>query len=296
MSWTNYHCHCDFCDGAERPLAYVEAALDRDMSALGFSSHAPLPFPSTWCIGLGRWPSTLERYRTEIDSLRRLYRGRISVWTGLEVDYIPDLIGPSDPAFSGFDYRIGSVHFVGRTEVGLPWQMDDSPASFALGLEEQFGGDIRALVAAYFASVADMARLERPDIIGHFDLVRKYNSGSLYFDEGEAWYRELADAALRAVAASGSILELNTGGMARGYIDEPYPSPRLLGRALELGIPTTINSDSHRSADLDFAFGEAAAILSGLGYERVMVLGSEGWRSEALAKRGRGKPGLRPAA
>ena len=286
MAWTDYHTHCDFCDGAERPLAYVEAALDREVVALGFSSHAPLPFPAPWCIGRGQWPSTIERYRTEIESLKRVYRGRLSVWVGLEVDYIPGLVGPADAAFASFDYRIGAVHFVGRTREGLPWQMDDTPQSFEHGLEELYGGDIRTLVEAYFRALGEMAWLERPDIVAHFDLVKKYNAGGRYFDEGETWYRSLAEEALRVVARSGCILELNTGGMARGWTDEPYPSPWLLSRCRDLGIPMTLDSDCHRGADVAFAFREAASVLAGAGYAELMTLGREGWRPTGFDRRG----------
>lgn len=277
MAWTNYHCHCDFCDGADRPLASVQAALDRGIISLGFSSHAPLPFHRPWCIGGGFGSPTLRRYRTEIESLKKLFQGRIDIWTGLEVDYIPGLVGPSDPAFADFDYRIGAVHFVGKTREGQPWQLDDSPEAFKRGLEELYGGDIRALVGAYYGSLAEMLRQDPPDIVAHFDLVKKYNQGSRYFDEGEAWYRDLVDTALSAVAASGRILELNTGGMARGWIDETYPGPWALRRCRELGIPLTLGSDSHRAADVDFGFPGAGATLVAAGYKEIMVLSKDGW-------------------
>jgi histidinol-phosphatase (PHP family) len=290
MAWTNYHCHCDLCDGEEGMRAYVEAALDRGFSALGFSSHAPLPFPASWCLGRGARPAALESYRREVDVLRRFYRGRIDVRAGLEVDYIPGLMGPSDSAFAAFDYRIGSIHFVGATAEGRPWQMDDTPETFARGLSEQYDGDIRPLVADYYRALIDMVRFERPDIVGHLNLVKKYNKAGRYFDEGEAWYVNLVDGVLRAIAESGCLVELNTGGMARGWTEEPYPSPWILRRCRDLGIPMVLDSDCHRSADIDFGFREAAKLLLSCGYSEIMELGAGGWSPAAFDERGL-KPG-----
>ncbi len=286
MPWVNYHSHCDFCDGSEAPLASAQAALNRGLLALGFSSHAPLPFPRPWCIGRGRPSPALSRYRTEIESLKRLYRGRLDIWTGLEVDYIPGLMGPADKAFAGFDYRLGSVHFVGKTEKGRPWQLDDSASSFEAGIERLYGGDVRALVEAYYGALVDMVRFSAPDIVAHIDLVKKFNRHSRFFDEASAWYRELVDWALGEVAARGQMLELNTGGMARGWIDESYPGPWALRRCCELGIALTLGSDSHRAADVDFGLADAAGSLLRAGYRELMVLGDGGWRPVGFDDRG----------
>jgi len=286
MAWTNYHCHSDFCDGTESPTAMVEAAIGRGLLALGLSSHAPLPFARPWCLGRGRDPSALERYKAEIEGLRGRFGGLIDVHAGLEVDYIPGLMGPADEAFAGFDYRIGAVHFVGLTREGLPWQMDDSPDSFKIGLDELYGGDIRALVEAYFAALREMVVLERPDLVAHIDLVKKFNRGSRFFHEGAAWYRELVDGALMAVADSGLILELNTGGISRGWTEEGYPGPWALRRCRELGIPLTLSSDCHRAADLDFGFAQAAGALAAAGYEELMVLEAGLWRPAGFDCRG----------
>jgi histidinol-phosphatase (PHP family) len=156
-------------------------------------------------------------------------------------------------------------------------------------LKELYGGDVRALVGDYYRSLGEMLRQDPPDIVAHFDLVKKYNRGSCYFDEGEAWYRDLVDAALGAVAASGRMLELNTGGMARGWIDESYPGPWALRRCRVLGIPVTLGSDSHRAADVDFGFPGAAAALLAAGYEEIMVLSKGGWQPMSF-----GEHGLKP--
>ncbi|MGO8693269.1 MAG: histidinol-phosphatase [Rectinemataceae bacterium] len=286
MAWTNYHGHCLHCDGSDSARSIAEKAIERGFLDLGFSSHAPLPFPTPWCIGRGTKPAALWSYRREIESLRGEYRGTIEIHAGLEVDYLPGSMGPADPLFASFDYTIGSVHFVGRGREGSPWAMDDSPESFERGLVELFGGDIRALASVYYGTLRDMLERSRPTIVGHFDLVKKYNRGGKYFDEKETWYRALVEESLAAVARSGCILELNTGGMARLRAEEPYPSLWTLGRCRELGIPMTIDSDCHRCADVDHGFAFAADALATAGYGEVAVLEDRRWRPRPLRRSG----------
>ena len=58
-----------------------------------------------------------------------------------------------------------------------------------------------------------------------------------------------ASAALRAVAAAGIALELNTAGL-RKPVGEAYPAPGLLAEARALGIPLTFGSDAHRPQEV----------------------------------------------
>ncbi|MBL8968100.1 MAG: hypothetical protein JNG85_13930 [Spirochaetaceae bacterium] len=104
--------------------------------------------------------------------------------------------------------------------------MDSTPSLFADGLARHFGGKPRRLLEAYFDAVRTMLEDSTPDIVAHVDLVKKFNRGGRFFDEDSRPYRALMEETIRAVANSGAILEINTGGMARGWTDEPYPSSR----------------------------------------------------------------------
>ncbi len=236
MPFTNYHCHASFCDGEGEPAAFAEAAVAKGLSSLGFSSHAPLPFESPWCLGRGRDGGALGRYRKELTGIRDLYRGVLDIKIGLEVDWLPGLMGPADPAWVDFDYRIGSVHFLGAPATEGLWAMDDTAANFASGLGAVYGGDIRALVRDYY----------------------------------------------EAVEASGCIVEVNTGGMARGWMDRPYPAPWLLGRIADLGIPVTLDSDCHHPRDIAHAFPAAAALMASLGIREAMFLDGHAWSARPL--------------
>ncbi len=103
--WFNFHTHSTYCDGKSTLKEIVEHASMLGLKSLGFSSHAPLPFDCKWCMPESR----LEEYLQEI-SAAKLSSQKIEIYSGLEVDYIPNIIGPQALA-EKLDYTIGSVHF-----------------------------------------------------------------------------------------------------------------------------------------------------------------------------------------
>jgi len=145
-----------------------------------------------------------------------------------------------------------------------------------------YGGDVRALVERYYALVAEMAAEAKPDIIGHFDVVKKNNRNADYFREDEPWYRAAVLSALEAVARSGSVVEINTGGIVRNTSGAFYPSEWILREARGMGIPTMVNADAHRPQDIDGCFDQAAALLRGVGYSSQRQLTSAGWMDVPL--------------
>jgi len=252
------------------PVEYIEEAIRRGMRSLGFSCHAPVPFPTSYTMKEGRLPE----YKAAIGALKTQYSDRIDVYCGLEIDYIPGIVSPADPVFSelGLDYFIGSVHVGGTFASGEHWMVDSGHVNFAKGIEQIYSGNARAAVEEYYRRTALMVSETKPDIVGHFDLVKRSNAGNIHFDEGAGWYIECSEATLQAVARSDSIIEVNTGGLARGRCDSLFPSDRLLKRILELGIPVTISADAHDPTFLTALFPETAERLLQMGFREIYVM------------------------
>ena len=72
--------------------------------------------------------------------------------------------------------------------------------------------------------------------------------------------------ALRDMYETNAFLEVNTGGVARGYMKAPYPAPFLLKKWKEWGGEVIINSDCHDAKLLDAGYSQAKDILLSLGY------------------------------
>lgn len=248
----NLHTHTCFCDGKDEPEEMVKKAIDLGFSVLGFSGHEYSINDEEFCMSK---ENTL-RYRREVLRLKEAYRGQIDIYLGVERDYLGE--GDDYP----YDYIIGSVHYA-IAEDGTPVCVDKSEQDMVQDVEKYFGGDYRAYVESYYSLVADVVRKTGCDIVGHFDLVTKFNEGCKYFDEESGWYKAAALSALRAVLDSEKkpIIEINTGAMARGYRSEPYPADFILWEIAKSDCPVILGSDCHDKEQLDFGFKELSEFL-----------------------------------
>jgi len=253
---TNYHMHCTWCDGKNTPEEMVASALEKGFDAIGFSSHALLPVSDPWTLR----PDTVDAYVADIRALAEKYKDRISILCGIEADFIVGMTRPDRSVYArlGLDYLIGSVHEVvasGGTRVPV----DHKPELLADGIARQFGGDAQAFVRAYFAAQREMAATCDFDIIGHPDLIRKFNGTLHYFDESADWYRDELRRTADAFAATGKLVEVNTGGISRGWIDDAYPSPYFRQLLRARGVRFILSSDAHAASAIDCAFDRFSA-------------------------------------
>jgi histidinol-phosphatase (PHP family) len=284
---TNYHTHHAVCDGKGEATDYVRAAVEKGFDALGFSSHAPLPFANRWTMAKEKFPA----YCGEVRRLREVYAGRIEIYLGLEIDFISgDFAAGAEalPGFSssgglswppeGLDYYIGAVHVFPSGPHGYR-EVDNTAEEYEAIRDENYGGDMRAFVTGYYAYIRELLARFRPPVLAHMDLIKKNNPGGKYFREDSPWYRELIRDLIPVIAQAGTIVEVNTGGLARGRTDTVYPSPWILRLLREADIPVMLNSDAHVPENLDAWFGSARDVIRGAGYTRLRVLRSGGWES-----------------
>jgi len=276
----NYHCHSRFDDGHGELEEYVQAAVQKGLRTLGFSAHAPVPFPCAWTLP----PTLLPEYLATARVLQNSCAGRLEVLVGLEVDYIPEIISPAAAQIQALnlDFTVGSVHFIGRLAGGELWTADGPAEELEQGVQESFNGGFRKAVEEYYRRIAAMVSSSPPDIVGHFDVIKKNNREGKYFSENAGWYRAAVALALDAVAASPCILEINTGGIVRGTSGTLYPSEWILAEALRREIPVMINTDAHWPDQLDGFYNEAASILREIGFRELTQIGREGRRRVAL--------------
>ena len=257
------HCHTNLCDGKNTPAEMAKAAFEQGVKVLGLSGHSHTPHDDSYCMSV----ENTAFYRAEIARLNREYAGRLTVLCGLEWDQW------SDENLSDWDYTVGSAHYV-TGQSGIRHSVDHNEETLRAALAD-FGGDGLAMAEAYFAAVADVAA-KGPTILGHFDLLKKLNGGGRFFDESHPRYRAAALAALEASAGKVRALEINTGGVARGYREEFYPAPFLLKRWKELGGEVILTADAHTAEGLLFGFDRAAEYAKACGFHRAVVLNAQG--------------------
>lgn len=260
---SNYHTHTTFCDGRDTPEAMVLAAIARGFGALGFSSHAMFPAKEDHTLD----PARAEEYVREIRALGGKYADRIRVFCALEADYVPGLTDPDRSRYAryGLDYLIGSVHYVVAPD-GARVAVDHTPQILFDGVRDHFGGSFRRLVETYLAAVRTMAATFDFDIVGHPDLYRKFNAKHPFFDERDAWHVAAVEETAAALAASGKVVEVNTGAIGRNWLDDAYPAPAFRAQLRARGVRFVLDSDSHATDQLDCAFARFAAAEAFVDY------------------------------
>ena len=136
--------------------------------------------------------------------------------------------------------------------------------SFAVFNHLRFDGaaiDFAALSEAYYETLSMIPEYFKPDIIGHLDLVTKYNEGDRLFDTTSERYQRAARSAVDALVPLGVPFEINTGAIARGYRVTPYPSLPLIEYIKGRGAQLILSSDAHKAESLAGKFEEFSALL-----------------------------------
>lgn len=280
MLLTSLHTHTNYCDGKYSAEDMVSAAIKCNMTSIGISTHGPTPFISDWNIK----KENIDKYINEINFLKEKYKNSIEIYLGMELDYIPD-IGFDDTVkelIPKLDYYIGSLHYLGKFNSGVMWTVDYNIEELLQGINESFDGDNRIAVETYYTYLGEMAEKFEPPIIGHLDLIKKNNKNNVLFDENEDWYIKAVEGCLDIIKKTSSVIEINTGGIARGYVDEQYPSAFILKMIKNKNIPIIINSDAHTTDGLLCKYDEMFNLINAYNFKKVSYLSKEGWKEQNL--------------
>ena len=249
MGYTDLHTHTTFCDGKSTPEEMVISAIDKGITTLGLLAHSYVDFDKGYAID----PTRVEEFRKEVYRLREKYKDRVAILFGIEADfYATELYG-------GTDYVIGSVHY-------LPFEdgyrsLDMSRDEISRVVAEKFDGDWYAMCECYYETVARVKDRCCADIVGHFDIVTKFNEGDCLFDTKNDRYRRAWQRAADKLIADGVTFEINTGAIARGRRTQPYPSPEILEYIKAHGARLILSSDAHCGENLAFDFDKYSHLL-----------------------------------
>ncbi len=261
MMRQNLHVHSVLDDGVSTLEEMADAAAEKGFTSIGFSGHSVLEFANDWCL------QEYGEYNRQTDELRKK-RG-IRIYKGLELDTTSIL--PSFP----LDYVIGSAHYM-RTPHGI-LSVDESREIIIADIDRCYGGDSLAYARSYFR---ELRNIHDADIVGHFDLVEKFNAGEEIFRRRD--YLPWALEVLRELAGRGYIFEINTGAMSQGYTDYPFPRPEIMKELKKLDARITITTDCHDCGRMDYGWEEAVRLARDSGFDEIWMLTDEGFRRAPL--------------
>ena len=253
----NFHTHTSFCDGENTPEEMVKSAIDKGFLVLGFSGHSYTEFEYRACM------HDTSGYIDEIKRLKEKYKDKIQIYLGIEEDAFTRV------RREDFDYLIGSCHFF--CEEGKYYSIDFDHEHFKTCLDV-FKGDIIKLSRRYYENFCTYIKKRKPDIIGHFDLITKFDEIDTPMFLCNKEYNKLAESYLKEALKSECIFEINTGAISRGYRTCPYPSQNLLYILKENDAKIILSSDSHAVDTLDCKFEETKKKLLDIGFKHRYIL------------------------
>jgi histidinol-phosphatase (PHP family) len=248
----DYHTHTPLCNHATGSRAeYLAAAEAAGLAEIGVSDHTPWPkgYDTRWRMK----PEEFPIYKELIDEMRAI-KSDVKVKYALEADWVP---GKMDEVFQNmanepFDYVIGSIHYTDE----LPF---DNPDTRKAVWEVE--GRAEWIWHRYYELMLEMVTAGCFNIIGHFDLPKKF--GNLSHDTEEK--ATVINDILTAAEASGMAIEINTAGL-RKPVKEIYPQFEILKNAATHGVMLTFGSDAHAPSEVAANFAEAIVLAKEAGF------------------------------
>ena len=268
MRLANYHTHTCFSDGVDSPRACIVAAKQKGLSALGITDHSFTPYDLSYCMRPG---THMERYEETVrEEQKRAKEEGFPVYLGIEWD-AGSLIDRER-----YDYTIGAVHYI--LKGGNTYPIDSGLDLQKECIQKEFHGNKLDYIKYYCEEVVEHARINRPDVIAHFDLPVKYS----YFEEEDPAYRKIMLEAMGETVKHVPIFEINAGAIARNLRTDPYPNPMFLEDLRQMGAKIILSSDAHRAENVDFAFEQMLSLVKQAGFESLMFFENGAFREKPI--------------
>lgn len=244
-------------DGASSLAAQAQRAVELGLAEVGFCEHADFDPRDE-----GYGTLDLARYDWDLAAARAaLTQPGLHLRQGVEISYqatreaeIRDWL-----AAHPWDYVIVSVHILDYDD---GWAIVSEPHTAA---DYYRTHTARQAYLPYFHELHRAACSGLGDVIGHFDLVKRYGT-TAYGPFDPTLYEEEIRAVLRAMVEAGVALEINTSGQ-RQSPGEPYPGLAVLRWYRQLGGELlTAGSDAHHISHLAAGLPQVLDLARAAGF------------------------------
>ncbi|MBM7572268.1 histidinol-phosphatase HisJ [Aquibacillus albus] len=256
----DFHIHSPYCPHGSNDLmeSYVLEAIEKGLQYITFTEHAPLPKnfndPTPDQDSAMKWED-IEDYFNEANRLKNQYKEKITIYIGLEVDYIEgyeeEITSFLDQYGKFMDDSILSVHML-KAPNGEYVCLDFSETEFERII--QLFGSVDKVYAWYYRTIKKSIHAQlgsfKPIRVGHITLVEKF---SKLFPASTNFKGDIEDI-LQLMKQNNLELDVNTSGYFKAYNGKIYPDPEIIKLASDLNIPLITGSDSHASNDIARGF------------------------------------------
>ncbi len=255
-----------FCCHAKDSLEeIIQAYVEKGFLSVGITEHVPpvddtFLYPDELTLGLTA-DDLFQRfadYMKEIKRLRHLFRDKIRIFIGFETETVTGYIDHTRSLIKQFkpDYIVGSVHHV--RDICFDYSQK------AYGRLARQCGSVETMYLEYFDLQYEMIKALKPFIVGHFDLIRIYDTDYANRMKQPRILGKI-QRNLILIQKLGLALDLNLRPLARGE-STPYLTRDILAKAKELGIWVIPGDDSHSKTQAGTHVARAVAQLRKLGF------------------------------
>ena len=266
----NLHTHSQYDDGKDSIDEIVQKAQERGFTILGFSGHGYYAKDDS-----SMTPEKTKQYIQDVRQAQQQAPNGLKIYLGIEEDSMAPIENVED-----FDYVIGSVHYLEHN--GKIYPIDYSQEQFDEMLKEGYQNDINALAKDYYLAIERQAQNPNIQIIGHLDLIAKYNEDQTYYCFDDPKILSYAKVAIEQLVKAGKIFEMNSGAMARGYRNSPYPSIELLKLIYEANGKILINTDCHHKEYLDYGMQICLDLAKQIGFKTLEMFNGKNFESKNI--------------
>ncbi len=197
-------------------------------------------------------PFDPQRYDDAIARMRDRYGDRIKIQKGIEIGEPHIYQKEYEKILKGeYDLVIASIHYI-NIDMGFHWTGNGGKNIFVYG--------VGRIWRRYYEDLAALTKLGGFDVLGHFDNPKRY-----LMCEGEE--EELINESLTALVQNGSILEINTSSLRKGY-PETCPNRKILELYRRAGGTRLIlGSDAHAATDIAAGFEHGIGLAKETGLQ-----------------------------
>ncbi|CAO3687514.1 unnamed protein product [Rhizopus stolonifer] len=274
----SFHSHSgQFCGHGYGLLEdVVKEAIRKGFRVYGLSEHMPRYdgselYPEE--IEANCTPTSLAKtyqdFRTEAMRLNEIYKGSISLLIGSEIEFInKDYANHVEQLRKEADYVVGSLHHVRSVPI------DYSPELYQTALDGA-NNSLSELFVQYFDEQWVMLQSVRPEVVGHFDLVRIFADASKVdqtLRESQVLERVIRN--IDYIIGYGGLFEINSRSWKKGLKDA-YPQKSIIEIIKDKGGRFTLSDDCHGPQDVGIFYEKLPAYLSETGINTIYYLMKE---------------------
>lgn len=257
MITADLHTHTVASHGTADAARMLASARAAGLTWFGFSEHSPLPAGFSCKLYTGDLAREFPRYAAEVQRLRESAGDGPRILLGMELDWLPSRLAHMRELVTAwpFDHVLGSLHYLDGMSVGRADNWGPG-----VSREERF-----TRFAAYFYEMAAMTRSGLIDVASHPDFIKLRAHDDFRAWLGSAESRAPLEAALTALAESGTAMEVSAAGLRQPFA-EPYPAPAIMRLAAGAGVDICFGSDAHAEAEVARDFDRLADYARSFGF------------------------------